>query len=75
MSTDRRGAEAGVSTRADGPSDVWDGSPPTLESTLVTYTDTPDRRTVYPPGLSSVSRMSAWLTADDAAFVRLSEMR
>ena len=39
-----------------------------LESTLVRYEDGPDRLTVYPPGLSSVARMSTWLTADADAF-------
>ena len=50
-------------------------TPPRLASTLVTYTDGADRRTVYPPGLSSVARMSTWFTADDDAFVELSRMR
>lgn len=50
-------------------------TPPRLASTLVTYTDGADRRTVYPPGLSSVARMSTWFTADDDAFVELSTMR
>ena len=48
---------------------------PRLVSTLVTDTNGADRRTVYPPGLSSVARMSTWLTADDDAFVDLSAMR
>ena len=30
--------------------------------------DGPDRLTIYPPGLSSVARMSTWLTADADAF-------
>jgi hypothetical protein len=50
-------------------------TPPRLVSTLVTYRDRADRRTVYPPGLSSVARMSTWFTADDDAFVELSAMR
>ena len=47
----------------------------TLESTLVRYEDGPDRLTVYPPGLSSVARMSTWLTADADAFRDLGEVR
>ncbi len=50
-------------------------TPPALVSTIVRYTDSPDRRTVYPPGLSSVARMSTWLTADADAFVDLDRMR
>jgi hypothetical protein len=51
------------------------GTPPELVSTVVSYTDGPDRRTVYPPGLSSVARMSTWFTADDDAFLDVGEMR
>ena len=47
----------------------------TLRSSLVRYDDDSDRRTVYPPGLSSVARMSTWLTADDDAFVDLESAR
>jgi hypothetical protein len=46
-----------------------------LVSTLVVYTDRADRRTVYPPGTSSVARLSTWLTADDDAFVDLNAVR
>jgi hypothetical protein len=46
-----------------------------LVSTLVVYTGRPDRRTVYPPGTSSVARLSTWLTADDDAFVDLDAVR
>ena len=46
-----------------------------LESTLVRYEDGPDRLTVYPPGLSSVARMSTWLTADADAFRDLGAVR
>ena len=46
-----------------------------LESTLVRYEDGPDRLTVYPPGLSSVARMSMWLTADADAFRDLEAVR
>ena len=49
--------------------------PPGLESTVVRYDGRPDRRTVYPPGLAGVPRMSTWLTADDDAFVDLAAVR
>jgi len=49
--------------------------PITLESSLVRYDGKPDRRTIYPPGLSSVARMSTWLTADSDAFIDLGEVR
>ena len=40
-----------------------------LDSALVTNADGPDRRTVFPRGLSTVDRMSTWLTANDEVFV------
>lgn len=46
-----------------------------LRSVVVNYEDRPDRRTVYPSGLSSVERMSTWLTADATAFVDLGDAR
>lgn len=46
-----------------------------LRSVVVEYDERPDRRTVYPDGLSSFERMSAWLTANDAAFVGLEDAR
>ncbi|WP_132059816.1 DUF7511 domain-containing protein [Halorussus amylolyticus] len=46
-----------------------------LRSVVVTYDDRPDRRTVYPEGLSSVERMSTWFTANDGAFVDLDGAR
>ena len=46
-----------------------------LDSTLVTNTDGPDRRTVFPRGLTSVARMSTWLTANESAFVDVEEHR
>jgi hypothetical protein len=49
--------------------------PITLTAALVQYDGRPDRRTVYPPGLSSVARMSTWLTADADAFVDLDSAR
>ncbi|QLD87488.1 hypothetical protein HWV07_00810 [Natronomonas salina] len=49
--------------------------PKRLESTLVQYDRRPDRRTVYPRGLSGVPRMSTWLTANDDAFVDLAAVR
>lgn len=49
--------------------------PVTLESSLVEYEDGADRRTIYPPGLSSIARMSTWLSADSDAFVDLDDAR
>ncbi|MFW5964126.1 MAG: DUF7511 domain-containing protein [Natronomonas sp.] len=49
--------------------------PITLTAALVRYDGRPDRRTVYPPGLSGVARMSTWLTADADAFVDLDSAR
>ncbi|WP_158056270.1 DUF7511 domain-containing protein [Halorussus halophilus] len=46
-----------------------------LRSVVVNYEDRPDRRTVYPGGLSSVERMSTWLTADATAFIELDDAR
>lgn len=46
-----------------------------LRSVVVNYADEPDRRTVYPAGLSSVERMSTWFTADADAFVDLEDAR
>ena len=46
-----------------------------LHSVVVNYENRSDRRTVYPDGLSGVERMSAWLTADDDAFVNLNDSR
>lgn len=51
------------------------GRPITLESSLVRYDGEPDRRTIYPPGLASVARMSTWLSADSDAFVDLEKAR
>lgn len=50
-------------------------TPVTLAAALVRYDGRSDRRTVYPPGLSSVARMSTWLTADADAFVDLDNAR
>lgn len=46
-----------------------------LAMTVVTYDDMADRCTVYPPGLSSVARMSTWISVDRSAVVSLREMR
>ncbi|WP_128476037.1 DUF7511 domain-containing protein [Halorussus pelagicus] len=46
-----------------------------LRSVVVEYEDRPDRRTVYPAGVSEMERMSSWLTADDDAFVDLEATR
>jgi hypothetical protein len=41
----------------------------------VTNADGPDRRTVFPRGLSSVARMSTWLTANEDVFVDVERNR
>ena len=46
-----------------------------LRSVVVNYERRPDRRTVYPDGLTDIERMSTWLTAADDAFVNLDEIR
>jgi hypothetical protein len=77
MSTNR-GSEGGRTDRtqtARGPGAESPEPAPVLSSTVVCYRGRPDRRTVYPPGLSSVARMSTWLTADDDAFVDLADAR
>jgi hypothetical protein len=63
--------------RTGGTSTTVEGTvpPPRLVSTLVRYDRRPDRRTVHPPELSGVPRMSRWLTADDEAFVDLETVR
>lgn len=62
--------------RPDAPrSDPARRQPVTLESTLVRHERGPDRRTVYPPRLSEVARMSTWLSADSDAFVDLDAAR
>jgi hypothetical protein len=40
-----------------------------LRSTVVHYSDGPDRCTIYPPEASGVARLSTWLSADQSAFV------
>jgi hypothetical protein len=64
---------AGV-PEADGPAvdDIDDGR---LNSVVVTYEGTPDRRTLYPPEATEVERLTHWLTADADAFEHLDEMR
>lgn len=42
---------------------------------IVEYPDSPDRVTVYPPGLTGVDRMSTWLSADRSLLVDLDERR
>lgn len=66
-------SEPTASSRDDSESTAR--SPDELRSVVVAYEDRPDRRTVFPPGLSGVERMSAWLTADDRAFVDLGDAR
>ena len=46
-----------------------------LALTVVRYTDSPDRCTVYPPGAAGDTRMSTWLSADRSAFVDLDTAR
>ena len=52
-----------------------DGPAERLVSRLVTNADGPNRRTVFPRGLSSVARMSTWLTANEEVFVDVEENR
>ncbi|MEF8840695.1 MAG: hypothetical protein V5A62_03595 [Haloarculaceae archaeon] len=68
MATRRRDAQ---DTDREGVDDVDGPDQPAelLDSALVRNTDGPDRRTVFPRGLSSVARMSTWLTANEEAFV------
>jgi len=46
-----------------------------LRHDVVTYSDGPDRCTIYPPDATGVVRMSTWLTADRDAFVDLATVR
>jgi hypothetical protein len=46
-----------------------------LTSTVVRYTDRPDRCTVYPPEASGDARLSTWLTVDSTVCVALESMR
>lgn len=46
-----------------------------LHAEIVEYPDSPDRVTVYPPGLTGVDRMSTWLSADRSLLVDLDERR
>lgn len=48
---------------------------PELVSKVVEYPSRPDRRTIFPPGLSGVDRMEQWLTADTDVFVDLETWR
>ena len=56
-------------------SDARTDSPATLASTVVRYTDRPDRCTVYPPGASGDARLSTWFTVDSTVCVDLESMR
>lgn len=46
-----------------------------LRSTVVHYSDGPDRCTVHPPKGSGRDRLSTWLSADRSAFVDRDAMR
>lgn len=48
---------------------------PELASTLVRYDGEPDQVTVYPPGTSSIERMSTWITVDADDCLAPTEMR
>lgn len=50
-------------------------SPPPLEATIVHYRSGPDRCTVAPGDVSDERRLTAWLSVDADALVRLGEMR
>lgn len=65
--TPRREPATGSTTQPDGSV--------RLASTLVSYADRPDRRTVYPPNTNDIARMSTWITADADAFRELGAMR
>lgn len=63
-------AAVGESAEGTAPED-----PPQLASTLVRYDGQPDQVTVYPPGTSSVERMSTWITIDADDCLEPTEMR
>jgi len=71
--------EPDIRTESDRPAEPrsadGDHLDPDLDSVVVSYDDRPDRRTVFPRGLSGVDRMSTWLTASDDAFVGLEDAR
>ncbi|MFC7075850.1 MULTISPECIES: DUF7511 domain-containing protein [Haloarcula] len=46
-----------------------------LRSTVVHYSDGPDRCTVYPPDCPETARLTTWLSADRSAFVDRDVMR
>ncbi len=52
-----------------------DGRAYDLHSVVVSYSDRPDRCTIYPRNTSCYERIETWLTADQAAFLDLDEMR
>lgn len=76
MSTDPDTLDIQTDPDADSQTDP-DADRPSIEldSVVVNYDDRPDRRTVYPAEASGIERMSAWLTAADAGFVNVDEMR
>lgn len=61
-------ADVATETRDDRP-DIE------LRSVVVEYENRPDRRTIYPAGVSGMERMSSWLTADDSVFADLESTR
>jgi hypothetical protein len=63
-------SEAGDATGEPAPEEL-----PQLASTLVRYDGEPDQVTVYPPGMSSIERMSTWITVDADDCLEPSEMR
>jgi hypothetical protein len=67
---DGRAAAVGESAEEPAPED-----PPQLASTLVRYDGQPDQVTVYPPDMSSVERMSTWITIDAEDCLEPTEMR
>jgi hypothetical protein len=56
-----------------GPSDTVDGD--RLQSVVVAYEGSADRRTLYPADADEIERLTRWLTADADAFRHLDEMR
>jgi hypothetical protein len=82
MSSNRRN-ETGAQGTNDGGSPAGEAvaapsapeDSPRLASTLVRYDGQPDRVTVYPPDVSSIERMSMWVTADAETCIDLAAMR
>lgn len=82
MTPDRESpdSESPASTSPDWLDARWSRSEPprseiALQMAVVEYARRPDRCTVYPPGLTSVERMSTWITTDRAIVESLAARR